>query len=150
MWENAMKLLCKIDLDLFCLRVYEQRGRYLKLIQYLYPLRCVLLFTFSHIGHTYLGVKTIANAMWLVESHLHISCLFLVGCPSCIFMMFVNKEMWWRLLQWVVLVSTESCRLPNLLLNAYELLIIWGNLCDWSLWFLRAVMTSTGRSYSFL
>ena len=41
MRENATILLCKIELDLFCLRVYEQRGRYLKLLQYLYPLRCV-------------------------------------------------------------------------------------------------------------
>ena len=41
MRENATKLLRKIDLDLFCLRVYEQRGCYLKLLQSLYPLRCV-------------------------------------------------------------------------------------------------------------
>ena len=34
-------LLCRIDLDLFCLRVYEQRGRYLKFHQYLYLLRWV-------------------------------------------------------------------------------------------------------------
>ena len=105
-----MKLLNKID-DLFCLRVYEQGGHYLKLPQYLYRLRCVLpdvtgilsrmqtiylksvqlvgeiitcvaflwvlqiasyftcvgsfalLFMFSHIGYTYLGVETIANTI---------------------------------------------------------------------------------------
>ena len=39
--DNATKLLRKIDLDLFCLRAYEQRGCYLKLLQSLYPLRCV-------------------------------------------------------------------------------------------------------------
>ena len=34
-------MLCKIDLDLSCMRNYEQRGRYSKLLQYLYPLTCV-------------------------------------------------------------------------------------------------------------
>ena len=41
MWENATNLLCKLDLDLVCLRVYKLRGRYLKLLQYLYPLSCM-------------------------------------------------------------------------------------------------------------
>ena len=36
-----LNLLCRIDLDLFYLRVYEQRGCYLKFHQYLYLLRCV-------------------------------------------------------------------------------------------------------------
>ena len=36
-----LSLLCRIDLDLFCLRVYEQRGHYLKFRQYLYLLRGV-------------------------------------------------------------------------------------------------------------
>ena len=41
MREIKSKLLRRIDLDLFCLRVYEQRGRYLKFHQYLYLLRRV-------------------------------------------------------------------------------------------------------------
>ena len=41
MLENATIFLRKIDLDLSCLTAYEQRGCYLKLLQYLYPLRCV-------------------------------------------------------------------------------------------------------------
>ena len=36
-----MNLLCKLDLDHVRLRVYEQRGRYLKFFQYLYPLSCM-------------------------------------------------------------------------------------------------------------
>ena len=34
-------MLRKIDRDLSCMRNYEQRGRYLKLLQYLYPLTYV-------------------------------------------------------------------------------------------------------------
>ena len=34
-------MLRKIDLDLLCMRNYKQRGRYSKLLQYLYPLTCV-------------------------------------------------------------------------------------------------------------
>ena len=41
MRKIKLKLLCRLDLDLFCLRVYVQRGRYLKFHQYLYLLRCV-------------------------------------------------------------------------------------------------------------
>ena len=41
MGENATNLICKLDLDLACLRVYKQRGHCLKLLQYLYPLSCM-------------------------------------------------------------------------------------------------------------
>ena len=34
-------MLRKIDLDLSCMRNYEQRGCYSKFLQYLYPLTCV-------------------------------------------------------------------------------------------------------------
>ena len=37
----CLKFQCKIDLDLFCLRVYMRRGRYLKFRRYLYLLGCV-------------------------------------------------------------------------------------------------------------
>ena len=36
--EKCYNVFCKIDLDLSCMRSYEQRGRYLKLFQYLYCL----------------------------------------------------------------------------------------------------------------
>ena len=38
MQKIKLKLLHRLDLDLFCLRVYVQRGRYLKFRQYLYLL----------------------------------------------------------------------------------------------------------------
>ena len=41
MQKNAMIWIRKLDLDPACLRVYEQRGRYLKLFQYLYPMSCM-------------------------------------------------------------------------------------------------------------
>ena len=41
MQRICLKLSCKIDLDLFCLRVYVQRGRYLKFELYLYLLGCM-------------------------------------------------------------------------------------------------------------
>ena len=39
--KDLLKLLCKIDLDLFCLRAYVQRGHYLNFLQYLYFLQCM-------------------------------------------------------------------------------------------------------------
>ena len=36
--RNCYNVICKIDLDLSCMRSYEQRGCYLKLSQYLYCL----------------------------------------------------------------------------------------------------------------
>ena len=41
MREIATVLIHILDLDIACLRVYEQRGRYLKLFQYLYHLGCM-------------------------------------------------------------------------------------------------------------
>ena len=41
MWKICLEYLHKIDLDLFCLRAYMQRGRFLKIRSYLYLLRCM-------------------------------------------------------------------------------------------------------------
>ena len=39
--RNTIKMSRKIDVDLSCMRNYEERGCYLNLLQYLYPLACV-------------------------------------------------------------------------------------------------------------
>ena len=45
---------------------------------------------FSRTGHIILHVEAIANAIWLVDSHLDIFAPFFCGMSSCIFMVFTN------------------------------------------------------------
>ena len=75
-----MKSLHKIDLDLFCLRVYEQRGHYLKLLQYLYPLRCVspdVTGILSRMQNIYLKSLQLVGEI--------ITCVaYFVGAPDCV------------------------------------------------------------------
>ena len=80
MLVNAMILLRKIDLDLFCLRVYEQRGCYLKLLQYLYPLICVspdVTDILSRMQNVYLkSVQPVGEI---------IACMaYFMGAPNCV------------------------------------------------------------------
>ena len=75
-----MKLLCKIDLDLFCVRVCKQRGHYLKLLQYLYPLRCVspdVTDILSRMQNIYL------KSVQLVEEIITWVAYF-IGAPDCV------------------------------------------------------------------
>ena len=80
MRENATKLLRKIDLDLFCLRVYEQRGCYLKLLQSLYPLRCVspdVTDILSRMQNNYLeSVQLVGEIVTYVA--------YFMGAPDCV------------------------------------------------------------------
>ena len=75
-----MILLCKIDLDLSCMRVYELRGCYLTLLQYLYPFLCVSLDVtdiFSKMKNDYLKlIQLVGEIVAFVP--------YIIGAPVCI------------------------------------------------------------------
>ena len=85
----------------------------------------LLLFTFSHIDHTILGVEAITNAISLVDSHLDIFVPFFLWMFSCIFMMFANigsrgdcyDELFWLPLYPVI---------SSLLLEMYRFIVLFG------------------------
>ena len=100
----------------------------------------LLLFTFSRTGHTYVYVETIANAVWLANSHLVIFVPFSCGLFSLIFMMYLFIGSGWRSLRLVVLVfglCSEFCGCVLLLAVGCLLLC---DCYDWSCWFSRNVL----------
>ena len=139
----------------------------------------LLLFTFSRTGHTYLCVKTIANAVWLVNSHLVIFVPFSCGLSSFIFMMFVFISSW--SLRLVILVCqvvsrtlrgcvTLCCRLLVIIQSLHLVVLVFeeclalsggvllfvvgclllGKCYDWSYWFSKNVSNLAGVCYSLL
>ena len=97
MQENATNLIHKLDLDLVCLRVYELRGRYLKLLQYLYPLSCMspdVTDILSRMQNIFLKPVQLVEEIITCVSHFVVAliCVLFYLCEIYCFVVIYNKS----------------------------------------------------------